>query len=259
MTSAKSLVLRLVLSVWAVAALAVPGAVRAESYVGSNVDSRVLVGLKASPDGVQAMMPEGWTSVPFPAGPLKGANLVLILIDRSIDLDAEGKPLDPASMRALVQAGMAKQTDGDAVRLFILDILTTVPERNPYGVARPADIARTLSISGPANGPRAVSDQWQITPAEGGDVTFSMDFTTGKRSWSPGEAFPFSAATPEFSRIYRYEQMVDLVVSTSLGKPASGTYSLSGTGAGLDGVLNGSEEIIAVMDVPSYVRKVFLP
>lgn len=41
-----------------------------ESYVGSNIDSRVLVGLKDNDEGVQAFMPEGWTSIAFPGGPL---------------------------------------------------------------------------------------------------------------------------------------------------------------------------------------------
>ena len=71
--------------------------------------------------------------------------------------------------------------------------------------------------------------------------------------------FPFSAADPEFSRIYRYEQMVDLVVSTPLGKPSSGKYSLTNSIAELDAVFDGSQEIIAVMDVPVYFRKVYLP
>ena len=40
-------------------AAALPFQVRAETPVGSNVDSRVLVGFKANPGGVQQMLPEG--------------------------------------------------------------------------------------------------------------------------------------------------------------------------------------------------------
>ena len=230
---------------------------QSETLVGSNIDSRVLVGLKVNSGGVQAHMPEGWASIPFPGGPLKGSNLLFALIDGVLEMDPEGKSLDPASRRAAVLVGLGKKDD--TVRMYVLRILTTVPERNPYGVATAAEIARTKSLSGPSNGARASSDEWRIASAEGGELVFSLDYTTGKRGWSPGELFPFSAADPEFSRIYRYEQMVDLVVSTPLGKPSSGKYSLTNSIAELDAVFDGSQEIIAVMDVPVYFRKVYLP
>ncbi|MHA6326339.1 hypothetical protein [Roseivivax sp. CAU 1753] len=236
-----------------------PGAARAESFVGSNVDSRVLIGLSVNSDGVQALMPEGWTSIAFPQGPLKGSNLLFALIDGVLEMDAEGTPLNPASRRAAVFVGLAKQDGGDAVRMYVLRILTTVPDRNPYGVATGADIARTQSLAGPADAGRLSSDMWRITSPEGGTLSFTLDYTTGKRSWSPGELFPYSAANPDFSRIYRYEQMVDLVASTAVGKPSSGEFQLSNSIAELAAIFDGSEQIIAVMDVPVYVRDVFLP
>lgn len=253
----KSLMLVLVL---ALAAFTIhPTRAEAESYVGSNIDSRVLVGLKVNTEGVQALMPEGWTSIAFPQGALKGANLLLALIDGVLEMNAEDMPLDPASRRAAVLVSLAKENSGDAVRMYVLRIMTTVPERNPYSVAIPADIARTTSLTGPANAARVSSDRWRISPTEGGELVFELDYTTGKRSWSSGELFPFSAANPSFSRIYRYEQMVDLVVSTALSKPSSGEFSLSNTIAELDPIFDGSEQIIAVMDIPVYVRKVYLP
>lgn len=246
----RPLVLTLVL-----AGLSMPA--QSETFVGSNVDSRVLVGLSANSDGVQSLMPEGWASIPFPGGPLKGSNLLLALIDGVLEMDPEGKPLDPASRRAAVLVGLGKKED--AVRMYVLRILTTVPERNPYGVATAADIARTKSLSGPANGARVSSDEWRVMPSEGEELVIALDYTTGKRGWTPGELFPYSAANPDFSRIYRYDQMVDLVVSSALGKPSSGEFSLTSNVSELGAIFDGSQEIIAVMDVPVYVRKVYLP
>lgn len=230
---------------------------QSETFVGSNVDSRVLVGLSANSDGVQSLMPEGWASIPFPSGPLKGSNLLLALIDGVLEMDPEGKPLDPASRRAAVLVGLGKKDD--AVRMYVLRILTTVPERNPYGVATAAEIARIKSLSGPANGARASSDEWRIMLSEGEELVFALDYTTGKRGWTPGELLPYSAADPDFSRIYRYDQMVDLVTSSALGKPSSGEFSLTSNVTELAAIFDGSQEIIAVMDVPVYVRKVYLP
>ncbi|OSQ48939.1 hypothetical protein [Marivita geojedonensis] len=251
---AKSLI-RFVLVCASVMVMTIPA--RAETPVGSNIDSRVLMGLKANSEGVQALMPKGWTSVPFPGGPMKGSNLLFALIDGILELDPEGAPLDPASRRAVVLVGLGKKED--AVRMYVLRILSSAPERNPYGVATAADIERTQTLSGPANGGRSVSDAWRITSPDGGMIEVDLSYTSGKRSWSPGELFPYSAANPDFSRIYRYNQMVDLVVSTALGKPASGDIRLSNSIPELMPVLDGTEEIIAVMDVPVYVREVSLP
>ena len=243
--------------VLALALVSLSAPARSEDYVGSNIDSRVLVGLKGNSDGIQSLMPDGWASIPFPSGPLKGSNLLLVLIDGVLELDAEGKPLDPASRRAAVLVGLGKKED--TVRMYVLRILTTVPERNPYGVAEGAEIERTKSLSGPANGARLSSDEWRIVSPQGEELVFTLNYTTGRRGWTPGELFPYSAANPDFSRIYRYDQMVDLVVSTALGKPSSGEFSLTISAGELAGIFDGAHEITAVMDVPVYVRKVYLP
>ena len=243
--------------VLALALVSLSAPARSEDYVGSNVDSRVLVGLKGNSDGIQSLMPDGWASIPFPSGPLKGSNLLLVLIDGVLELDAEGKPLDPASRRAAVLVGLGKKED--TVRMYVLRILTTVPERNPYGVAEGAEIERTKSLSGPANGARLSSDEWRIVSPQGEELVFTLNYTTGRRGWTPGELFPYSAANPDFSRIYRYDQMVDLVVSTALGKPSSGEFSLTISAGELASIFDGAHEITAVMDVPVYVRKVYLP
>ena len=203
-------------------------AARAETLVGSNVDARVLVGLNANTDGIETLMPEGWASVPFPGGPLKGSNLLMVLIDGILEMDPDGKPLDPPNRRAAVLVGLGKKDD--AVRLYVLRILTNVPERNPYGVNVAAQVSRSRSLVGSADGTRRSSDEWRISPESGGEMVFTLDYTEGKRSWGPSKSFPHSAANPDFSRIYRYNQMVDLVMSKALGKPASLTLMRSSTG-----------------------------
>ena len=121
------LIVRPIAMMLALAYVAVPA--RSESLVGSNIDSRVLVGLNVNSDGVQSLMPDGWVSFPFPSGPLKGSNMLLVLIDGVLEMDPEGKPLDPASRRGAVLVGLGKKDD--SVRLYVLRMLTTVLERNP--------------------------------------------------------------------------------------------------------------------------------
>ncbi len=106
---------------------------------------------------------------------------------------------------------------------------------------------------------REREDAWEVQVSGGGMLGFQLDYTTGNRSWTPGEAFPHSARDPDFSRIYRFRQMVDLVASTPLGKSTSGEFSLTSSVPELTSLLDGSEEIVAVMDVPVYVREMSLP
>ncbi|MEY8829236.1 hypothetical protein AB9K34_12640 [Sedimentitalea sp. XS_ASV28] len=53
--------------------------------------------------------------------------------------------------------------------------------------------------------------------------------------------------------------MVDLVESAPMGKASSGEMTLASDVAELTDILDGSEQIVAVMDVPVYVRRISLP
>ncbi len=252
-------VMRLLCAVALVCLMALPRQVAmAETLSGKNVDSRVIMGINAPAAGVQAFMPEGWTSVPFPGGPLAGANLLLGMIDSRLEMDPEGKPLDPPSRRAVAVVGLGKQDDGDTVRAFVLRIYTTAPERNPYGTAKAAEIERDYTVTGPAESGRDSSDTWRVM-VDGGEIAMSLAYTTGKRGWSSGESTPYSAASPDFFRIYRYQQLADLVMSKAVGKPMTGDFALSSTVPELATIFDGSEDVVAVLDVPVYVREVFLP
>lgn len=239
--------------------LAPASAAQAETLVGNNVDSRVIVGVKADATDVQAFMPEGWAAIGFPRGPLSGANLLVSFVDGVLMVDAEGKPLDPASRRAIVLLGLGKQVDGDGVRIFVLRTYSTEPaEIDPYSVNIPADIARTNSVGGAANGARDSADAWDMT-LDDGTLSMSLNYTTGRRSWSAGEAKSFSAANPDFFRIYRYDSLTDVAMSSAMEKPLNGTFELASSVPELAAIFDGSEETIAILDIPVRVRKVFLP
>lgn len=244
----------------AVCALMLPDApARAETLVGSNVDSRVLIGVNSEPSAVQSLMPEGWTSVPFPQGPLKGANFLIVLIDREAEFGPDGKPSFPFSMRAAAFAALGREMGGEAVRLYMLRIHTTNPESDPYGVAKPAEVGRELRRSGSAIAGRDVSDDWSILPSGGGEMRFSLRYKTGTRSFAPGEALPYSTVNKEFFRVYRYQQMVDLVMSDAVGKPISGEFQLTSSVPEFSEIFDGTEKTVAILDVPVYVREVYLP
>lgn len=231
----------------------------AETPVGSNVDSRVLIGLSANSDGINALMPEGWTSIPFPNGPMKGANLMVGLIDQHLARDPDGKPADPATRLAAAVVGLGKETEGNNVRMYVLSLVTTNPASDPYSNAIAADISRTRVLEGTGAPGRKHSENWIIRPEGGGEIAFSLNYTTGTANWAPGELNPYSAAKPDFSRIYRYQQLVDLALSEGLGKSLNGDVSFSSSSERFSAIFDGSEKVMAVMTVPVYIREISLP
>ncbi|MDU8911289.1 hypothetical protein [Aestuariicoccus sp. MJ-SS9] len=232
-------------------------AAAAETPIGSSIESRVTLAFTVESDALAAWAPEGWVPVPFPRGPFSGANLITNLIDQRAGYDAEGNVTDPPNRRAVAFLGLAKEASGDAVRIFIYRNYVS-DGSDTYGTERQATVTRTLTQSGNANLGRDHQDAWSISTDDGA-FSVSLSFTTGKPVWSPNEARPFSAANPAFSRIYRYDQLTDLLMSTALGKPLSGSFEMSTDIPELAAVFDGSESLVAIADVPVYVRKISLP
>lgn len=232
---------------------------RAETLTGTNIDSRVIIGIAADTADVQTFIPDGWAAIAFPGGPLKGANLLVSFVDGVLMLDAKGEALDPASRRAIVFLGLGKQVDGDGVRIFVLRTYSSEPAGvDPYGVNIPAEVARINTISGPADGGRDSADAWDMSLGEG-KLSMRLDYTTGRRSWSTSEAKSFSAANPDFYRIYRYDSLTDVAMSSVMEKPLNGTYEFANSLPELAAIFDGSEETVGILDIPVRVRKIFLP
>ncbi|MDQ2091540.1 hypothetical protein [Marimonas arenosa] len=245
----------LVTGFFALAAIAT--GLAAQTLEGSNIDSRVLVGFEVDAEDVQSRLPEGWTSVSFPNGALKGANLLMIFEDRVLGRDAEGKPLDLFTHRGLAFLGLAKQ--GDSVRLYILRLYTTNPDYDPYRNASVADISRMSSTSGPSNAGRDRSENWSVALGDGTKLEMTLTFTSGRPVWQNAKTRMFSNADPTVSRIFEYDQLMDVVMSTGLGKPLSGTMNLTSDIAELADIFDGNEKMVGIVDSPIRVRQVFLP
>ena len=249
------------MQVWMLAlALAMTAATAmAETVVGKNVDSRVILAFNVKEEGASAMLPEGWRAVTLPKGPMAGANMLVAFIDRHLALDPEGKPLVPHASRslALVAFGVSPEVEGP--RMFVTRVYETPPVADSYGNGAAAAISRETALSGPADGARVQRDMWVVAPETGGEIRLELNYAAGRPNCGHDETRPYSAAKPEFHRIYRYDQLADLAMSTALGKALDGEISFSASVPELDSVFDGREVLTAVLVVPVYVREVSLP
>lgn len=231
----------------------------AETAVGSNVDSRVVLAYKVDEAAAQALLPEGWRLLTLPKGPFAGANLLMAFIDRHLELDAGGKPLDPFAGRSVAVLNYGTNPDVPGVRFFVTRVYETPPVANSYGNGVAARISRNAASTGPAEGARTQQELWSVRPEAGGEISFSLSYRSGRATWSASEATPYSAVTPDFHRIYRYRQLTDLAMSAPMGKALDGEISLASSVPELSGLFDGTEALVGVLAIPVYVREVFLP
>ncbi|MGP6087164.1 hypothetical protein [Antarctobacter jejuensis] len=234
-------------------------AATAETPIGSVVESRVLVGLTVDPAKMNAVMPEGWESFPFPSGPFKGANAMVSFLDGHLVLDTEGNPASPAQRTTAALLGLGKPPQSKDVRLFVLMVYTDNPEANRYGSTHTASITHSRSLSGNSDGTRLQTETWAVAPEDGGEINLSLSYTLGTPRWGTGSSKGFSAEDTDFYVAQTYEQMADVAMSAAMGKPLSGEITLEATAAGLAALLDGQQEIVAVVNIPYYRRELSIP
>lgn len=223
----------------------------AETPLRSTIESRLLLGFKADDAAAAAFLPEGWTPLTLPQGPLAGANLLIAFMDRHLILDAEGKPDDPRANRtvALLSYGVNPEVKGP--RAFITRVYETPPLVDPYGNSVPADITREQSSMGSGATPGSRSDAWRIETSSG-TLEIALSYTAGPTIWSEGqESRPYSSVRPEYFEIYRYDQLVQIA-----GAPQ---IEVSATMPELTGLLGENPEPVAILPLPVFIRDVFLP
>lgn len=230
---------------------------RAETFVGSNVDSRVTLAFKVSDTAAQAWLPEGWTLAPFGGGAIAGSNLLLVFVDRQLGLDPEGKTATNAIYRAIALVSSATR-DGET-RAFVTRVYVSDPTENPYSNSVGVNVVRNVAISGNGSDPASGSDDWAIEDDDGGTLVFRMSYEGAIPGWSEGESLPYSSIEPDFHRIYRYEQIADLLHSVPAGVDRISAFEFTTTIAELAPMFDGSEELVAVINVPWYLRHLYLP
>ena len=103
----------------------------AETLVEKVNETRTYLYFKIADALAQSILPAGWQPVAVPQGPAKGANLILVLIDRLLATDAQRKPLEPATNRLLVAVLSARDTASDAAGPVVVGGISAEPKGAP--------------------------------------------------------------------------------------------------------------------------------
>jgi hypothetical protein len=230
-----------------------------EQLYGTTLDERTVLAFKVSDNVVQKMLPDGWQIDAPAAGPSKGANLSVVLVDQILALDPEGKRVDAVRGAALVvpakKAGMEK-----SVAMVIGGLFSPASySPGPYGnfASAKADVERKIH-NGPS-GAADIEETWKFATEAGDAVQVQLRYTRGEPLRAKVEGLVYSALRPDFYRIYRYEQATDVARSTPTGVDRVQQLAFTASGQRLSPFFDGSEQLVSVTSIPFYSRQIYLP
>ena len=234
----------------------------AETFIGSNVDNRIMVALQVGQAELQPWLPASWQVSPIPKGPLKGANLYLLFTDRLCDQDAQGKPARGGTCRVVALVAPAKHAQTGKPALFVIRVFAPHEDinlYNPYKNSVRATIRRECTVKGANLEPGTVSDVWELKDSAGGIIKFQIEYQRAVPRRVKQELRPHSSVEPDFFRIYRVDQGMDLIKSAPAGIDRAQSYQLHVTVSELSKMFDGSEKVVGFIELPFYIRKLSLP
>jgi hypothetical protein len=227
-----------------------------EKLVGTNMDTRTILNFKVSDAAVQKLLPAGWEINPASSGPSAGANLRVTFIDQMAAYDATGKPTP--QVRNLVFGIPARKQGSEGGGLMIFAGLSGgVP--GPYGANMKATNSVERKLRHEASGGTIVEETWEHKADNGSAVTLHIQFVRGVAAREKSELRVYAQPKPEFFRIYRYEQGVDVVRGAGTGTERLQKFTFKATGERFAPLFDGSEQLISLTSVPWYAREIYLP
>jgi hypothetical protein len=233
--------------------------VRAETLDSTNADNRVLLAFDLPDAALAELIPEGWISAPFGGGPFAGADMLMVFVDSHLVVDPEGKPKYGGRYRALALAAPAKAQGSDETLILVTHVYVSDASINPYKNSVGARVTREVVSTGTGADPAMVRQSWSVAPETGGAVALSLAYREGMPGRSQGAPHIHSAVEPDFYRIYRYDQFADLVMSGPNKVDRVESLALDITIPELGTLFDGSETLVGILDVPWYMREIWLP
>jgi hypothetical protein len=232
-------------------------ALAAEKYVGSNVDVRTILAFKVADAAVQKLLPAGWEPDVATTGPAKDINLRVTFIDRIVNQNADGKALEPVRITTLTIPARKQGSDTRGTMLVRAYVTNPAEVPGPYDVSVHATANMERKVRADTTGTATVEETWEFRTQGGNAIQCLIQYVRGMAPRDKAEATLYSAAKPEFYRIYRSEQSTDLVRSAAADRVQKAECKASGPE--LSPLFDGAERLIGVTSNPWYMRQTFLP
>src|SRR5690242_12103531 len=169
----------------------------------NDVSVRTTVALKVKDSEVQKLLPKGWDLAALEAGPTKGSNLSVVLIDPVIIQDQQGALVAPQA--TFVIATLARQVESNlAVPMVIGGFSISAP--GAYEVYQSAKLTVERHSKKDATGLTTLQECWRAESERREVFEVRSEFVRGSPVRTNFDTKVYSAARPDFFRIYRGEQ-----------------------------------------------------
>jgi len=232
-----------------------------ETHVESTVENRSMIALHVQETKLQNWVPESMQVVSAPKGPWKSANLFIAFIDVLRLQDPQGKLVKEGNYRNAVFVITVKHKQSGEMGSLVIYGFSDNPQNVPgaYKVFSLASVQRKLVYSISSFDAREASDTWEIKDSSGVLIDFHVRYKQAVPQRAKAVQTMYSGAEPEFYRIYKSDFLVDLLKSIPAKIDRTEDYRLKVSVPKLKKLFDGTEQLVAVIHFPAWVREVFLP
>ena len=241
-----------------IAMLCGPDASAQERLVATYGEARTNLAFRIPEAIVQKVLPPGWLSSPFAAGPSKGANLTVTFMDWLTVQEPDGSP--GKTYRSVGVSAPAKRNGTDVtVSMSIAGLSSPAGYApGPYGnsVTAESTVVRTLRTDD--HDVSRAEEAWRFEGESGNSLQLELQFVRGTATRSKLQSRVQSAVNPNFYRIYRIEQAADVIRGAD-GTDRVQRFSFKARGPLLSTIFNGSEQLVSITSLPWFSRQAFLP
>jgi len=237
--------------------LAATPAVAQEKMSAVDLSARTAMAFKVNDGALQKLLPAGFEMNPVAAGPGKGANLAITLIDYLMAQDPEGKPL-PARTTVAINIPSKKTATGEAVGLVIGGFILEAGAPGAYFNFGPSKISVNRQ-SNNVDGKSVIDETWNVKGNDGSTLEVVLQFERAALTRGKVEAKIYSGAKPDFYRVYKFEQATDVVRSSAMGVDRATKFSIKASGPKFAPLFDGTQQVMSITSVPYYSRSIYIP
>ncbi|MEM1363376.1 MAG: hypothetical protein AAGF94_16965 [Pseudomonadota bacterium] len=230
----------------------------AETFDSTIADTRTLAAFKVNDTALTQWLPESHISAPYGGGSFEGANLLMMFIDRMLHQDAEGAAKNGGAYRmmALIVPGLDRETGKKST--FIARVYSPSEGAGPYKTAVNSKISHRVSLEGSDVSPLSGRHVW-LVEQDGGTLEIAFDYEAGVPVRKSGESVLSTPLDASVKRIYRYDQLTDVVLSRPKGIDRTTDVTVRVGIPELAGMFDGTELLIGLADRPFYTRTTWKP
>ncbi|MGB7180959.1 MAG: hypothetical protein WBD51_03425, partial [Burkholderiaceae bacterium] len=154
----------------------------------------------------------------------------------------------------------AKKMGADDRGVIVVDGIT-VAESMPgaYGVYTPGQVRIERKSGFGLDGDSTAEEKWEVESEDGNSIKVHLEYKRGATRQSEIKTKAHSGAKPDFFRLYRGSQVTQLLRSSVIGVDHVTKMSVSASGSRFGPLFDGTEKLIGVLSIPSYVRSIYLP